>query len=163
MRHAFRTIIQRLREARFRREMWDILSFYKEFMRTCGIFGFCYIKSCKSSMLPSFRSHALCVLQQWDHAHVSTCVDSLLHCRNGFLYLTVVVAHFAAIKGPTTSCDICLCQEKKRHNVLCMRAMFFKDTFAATSTAGFITMLGNTLLHRVYVADKSTVSELCTH
>ena len=80
-----------------------------------------------------------------------------------FLYLPVVVAHFAAIKGPTTSCDICLCQEKKRHNVLCMRAMFFKDTFAATSTAGFITMLGNTLLQRVYVAAKSTVSELCIH
>ena len=72
-------------------------------------------------------------------------------------------AFFAAIKGPTASCDIWLCQEQKRRNDLCMRAMFFKDTFAATSTAGFITMLGNTLLQRVYVAAKSTVSELCIH
>ena len=77
-------------------EMWEILCFYKEFMRTCGIFGFCYIKSCKSSMCASLRSHALCVSQQWDHAHVSTCVDSLLHCRNGFLYLTDVLAHAQA-------------------------------------------------------------------
>ena len=56
-----------------------------------------------------------------------------------------------------------LSRKKKRRNDLCMRELFFKYTFAATSTAGFITMLGNTLLQRVYVAAKSTVSELCIH
>ena len=130
----------------------------------------CYIKSCKSSMLSFFRSHALCVLQQWDHAHLSTCVDFLLHCQNGFLYLTVVVVHFAAIKGPTTLCDIWLCQEKKTPQrrmyariVFQVARLFLKYTFASISTSGFIIMLCNTLLHRVYVAEKSTVSELCIH
>ena len=145
MRHAFPTRIKRLSEARYRCSNAGDFVFLQR-IKVCFPSFACIMRittmgSCACIHLCGF----LTSLQEW--FPVPNCRGRAFFCNQGSNDL---MPHMVLSR-------------KRRRSEVSMRELFYKYTFAATSTAGFITMLGNTRLQRVYVAAKSTVSELCIH